>query len=522
MKLLEQPVLILDCQTTGMRPSTGQILEIGWSVFSPAQTEEPIIETFVVQLPEGEELASQIQAITGITAKDLESGVSEARMLERFRATVSKVGSVPLIAHYAQFERAFIDDLYLRNEIEKTFGFICTQRIGKRLFPNLPSQNIRGMAGFFGSKVGEFKRASSNVQATTEIWRAVAQKLADQDVRTFADLETWMSAKPKARKKEPVRYEYRMDRLSRLALSTKPGIYRMLAKDGRILYVGKATSLKSRVNSYFRGQKNRDRRKLEMLAQVWDLEVTECESPLEAALLETDEIKKWDPPYNVSLKTRNRQMVFYSRDFEIESHTQDEEHPLGPYRPMDGLFSLMLVEEWLSGDEPINIFYVETDDELMKEGFHIFWERSGLRKIRPLTFRELLAIALGQLRKFKRAHPGADIEAIFAEQKAAKEETEDLTAEDIAGKFERLFLRAAATNRRARTLTKLMNSKILIRDRVLKFMGGLVFDSTFSGLLQNKPTPKKFPWANTNIADFDRMSVLDSEVRKNRYAVEYL
>ena len=87
-----------------------------------------------------------------------------------------------------------------------------------------------------------------------------------------------------------------------LQYADRPGIYRMLRTSGDVLYVGKAASLHKRVNSYFRGQKNRDRFKLEMLAQVWDLRVSECNSALEAALLENDEIKRYDPPYNVVLK----------------------------------------------------------------------------------------------------------------------------------------------------------------------------------------------------------------------------
>jgi hypothetical protein len=60
-----------------------------------------------------------------------------------------------------------------------------------------------------------------------------------------------------------------VDRIKRLEFPNRPGVYRMLSQSGQVLYVGKATSLKSRVNSYFRGQKGRDRKKLEMLAQVW-------------------------------------------------------------------------------------------------------------------------------------------------------------------------------------------------------------------------------------------------------------
>ena len=76
----------------------------------------------------------------------------------------------------------------------------------------------------------------------------------------------------------------------RLSLPTAPGIYRMLRTDGSVLYVGKAASLHHRVNSYFRKQAGVPERSLEMLSQARAISFDVTPSPLEAALLEPDEI----------------------------------------------------------------------------------------------------------------------------------------------------------------------------------------------------------------------------------------
>lgn len=84
-------------------------------------------------------------------------------------------------------------------------------------------------------------------------------------------------------------------------LPGKPGVYRMLDCDGKVLYVGKAKSLKNRVHSYTRPDilPMRLRR---MIAQTRAMEIIETHTELEALLLEFNLIKELNPVYNILLK----------------------------------------------------------------------------------------------------------------------------------------------------------------------------------------------------------------------------
>ncbi|MEY6431570.1 excinuclease ABC subunit UvrC [Thioalkalicoccus limnaeus] len=83
-------------------------------------------------------------------------------------------------------------------------------------------------------------------------------------------------------------------------LPGRPGVYRLLDRDGTVLYVGKAKDLKRRVASYFRRSLNR--RMQVMMAQVADLEFTVTGTEGEALLLESNLIKSLRPRFNVLLR----------------------------------------------------------------------------------------------------------------------------------------------------------------------------------------------------------------------------
>ncbi len=84
-------------------------------------------------------------------------------------------------------------------------------------------------------------------------------------------------------------------------LPDRPGVYRMLDVDGKIVYVGKARSLKSRVGSYFRADKL-DPKVQALVRVVAGIEVTVTNSDTEALLLEHNLIKSHRPRFNVILR----------------------------------------------------------------------------------------------------------------------------------------------------------------------------------------------------------------------------
>lgn len=377
MLLKDLPVLIIDCQTTGASPQYGQILELGWSHYLPASDgDEPTITTRLIKQPEDTIVPERIKKITGITDSDMQSAHSPVDVINELAAVVSASAVSPLlaVAHWAQFEQSFISDFYATHDNSQLpFSFICTCQIAKRLFPDLPSRAIRALGGYLGLTIDEEKRSNGHVLATAFIWRELLPRLEAQGITTYEQLVEFMGRPLPKKSKTANAYELPLEKLKRLELPDKPGVYKMLGRTGKILYVGKATSLKSRVNSYFRGRKGKDSKTKELISQIHNIETIEVASPLEAALLETDLIKEHNPPYNRALRQKGRNLVFYSRDFALVSSEQSVSCPLGPFVGEQAMMPLLvLTESLITGEFSEELFWNLAPLEIIEEGVALF------------------------------------------------------------------------------------------------------------------------------------------------------
>lgn len=117
----------------------------------------------------------------------------------------------------------------------------------------------------------------------------------------------------------------------------EPGVYRFLADDGTILYVGKAKSLKNRLKSYFGDKKHLQYKTVLLTRNAHHIEFTVVETEHDALLLENSLIKKFQPRYNVMLKDGKSYTFIciknepFPRVFFTRKHIRDGSIYFGPY-----------------------------------------------------------------------------------------------------------------------------------------------------------------------------------------------
>ncbi len=322
--LRDSDVLVVDCQSTGANPQRGHLLELGWGIANPSREgalPAGPVEAHILALPAGETIPRRIARLTGLEEEQLEKALPPELVWQWLTRTAGEMASCSgieralTVIHFARFERPFLRDLHERVSPGGAFplDIVCTHQIARRLLPELPRRGLRALAGYFGFSPNQLRRCTGHVRATAAVWESLVALLEERcGITTAEDLASWLAAAPAPPAAKRV---FPMAREKRLALPDRPGVYRMLRSNGDILYVGKATSLKNRVNSYFQKQTGVSDRLLEMLTQARDLAVTVTETSLEAALLENDEIKRHAPPYNLALQDGGREICFYTPDF---------------------------------------------------------------------------------------------------------------------------------------------------------------------------------------------------------------
>jgi len=85
------------------------------------------------------------------------------------------------------------------------------------------------------------------------------------------------------------------------ALPDQPGVYLMKDGAGRVIYVGKASSLRARVRQYFQPGHTDSPRILHLISKIHDVETVACANEVEALILEATLIKRHHPWYNVRM-----------------------------------------------------------------------------------------------------------------------------------------------------------------------------------------------------------------------------
>ncbi len=134
----------------------------------------------------------------------------------------------------------------------------------------------------------------------------------------------------------------------------KPGVYMMRDSEGKIIYIGKAKSLKKRVSSYFRHSNFASPRLRKLVEEISDISTIRTETEIEALILENRLIKLYQPFFNIDLKMNERYAYIkvtsekFPRIVVTRHRQEDDAVYIGPFVRVSEVRELLrLVERYL-------------------------------------------------------------------------------------------------------------------------------------------------------------------------------
>lgn len=283
---------IVDIETTGGHASSHGITEIAILVHDGNR----LVQSFHSLVNPGKEIPLYITALTGIDSKMLR----DAPYFEDIAAEVADMlDRKVFVAHNVNFDYSFI-----RQHLKHAgFSFeekkLCTVRLSRKVFPGLPSYSLGNLCRELGISIEQRHRAGGDAKATL--------KLFEQLLRNGAGVHIDQMLKRNSSEQWLPLY---LDKSVIEQLPDAPGVYYFHDRKGKVIYVGKAVNISKRVRSHFT-HNDPDRKRQHLLRQVADIRFRVCANELEALVLESTEIRKLWPRFNVSQKQPVRRFGLY-------------------------------------------------------------------------------------------------------------------------------------------------------------------------------------------------------------------
>jgi DNA polymerase III epsilon subunit family exonuclease len=313
--LEEATYVVVDLETTGLRPGTSQICEIGAVKIACFE----IVEEFATLVDPRVPLSPTITTITGITNAQLRGAPTPPVAVRRF---LEFAGDAVLVAHNARFDLGFLD-----RETERLTGsrlaapVVDTVALARRVLAGrVPRASLAQLSYFFGTSVTPCHRALPDAQATAEVLLALLGLAQERGARTVSDVVAMAATR--------TRRVYDKRHLAHGAPS-RPGVYRFYDRNDQLLYVGRARDLRARLRSYFRSERQRPAVEA-ALAAAERIEWTVLGSELEAALAELRLIRELRPPANARVTRPDRYVWLRRRGESVCASSQ--ETAVGPIR----------------------------------------------------------------------------------------------------------------------------------------------------------------------------------------------
>ena len=283
---------IVDIETTGGYASAHGITEIAVYVHDG----ERIVQHFETLVNPNQSIPRYIQALTGIS----DEMVATAPQFDEVAEVLYELLNDKIfIAHNVNFDYSFVKHHLKAAGFDLTAKKLCTVRLGRKVFPGLPSYSLGNLCRSLQLPIDNRHRAGGDAKATVKLLEHYISNGGEEHIEQMlkkSSAEQWL---PMLLSKADIQ-----------KLPACPGVYYFLDAKDKIVYVGKAINIRKRVSSHFT-HNDAARKRQNFLRTISKVNYKACATELEAIVLESAEIKRLWPKYNVSQKQPQQKYALY-------------------------------------------------------------------------------------------------------------------------------------------------------------------------------------------------------------------
>jgi len=170
-----EPVIVLDFETTGLYPDNGdRVIEIGAVLLR----NQDIVDQFQSLINPGFFVSHEIETITGISNTMLSEAPAAPEVMKKF---VKFIDTHPLVAHNASFDRSFLETELGHFGKKRPLNFGCTLRVARRLYPDVMNYKLETLMRYKNLSVnGQFHRALADAEMAAQLWVKLIEDLKEQ------------------------------------------------------------------------------------------------------------------------------------------------------------------------------------------------------------------------------------------------------------------------------------------------------------------------------------------------------
>ncbi len=327
----------IDVETTGLRPVNQRVIEIGAVRFRDGLE----VGRFATLVNPHKRIPKAIIALTGIHDADLADQPEFEAIADDL---VAFVGASVIAGHNVGFDLGFLD-AELRRAGRQPFANerIDTVGLAMRLLPGVRKPSLDRVAKALGIPSRDLHRADVDAELCGKVAILLVERARNAGVSDIDIVKAIANSAARRARESIGRGRTQLDRGLLRDIPKLPGVYLMHDRYDHVIYVGKAKNLRDRVGSYFSQPVGYTRKMDGLLEHLSRIETVVVGSEIEALLLESQLIRRYQPRYNTALRSSERYPYIrvdlsnpWPRLTVVRERPDDGARYFGPYRNTSG------------------------------------------------------------------------------------------------------------------------------------------------------------------------------------------